>query len=88
MLEDLLQSLDSTGFVAPPEIMHPSTMTSVPDPLSQGLSLLPDLSQSIDWTALLNENTPEPASDSLFSQSYIDSTLPEIDLSMLQLPPL
>ncbi|KAF8545987.1 hypothetical protein OG21DRAFT_1518416 [Imleria badia] len=88
VLEDLLQSLDSSGFVAPPEIMYPSTMTLVPDPLSQDLSLLPDFSQSIDWTALLNEVASEPASASLFHQSYVNSALPEIDLSILQLPPL
>lgn len=86
--EDPLQSLESGGFVAPPEIIHAPTVASVPDLLNHGLSLPLDLSLSIDWIALLNENAPEPASDSLFPQSYIDSTLPEIDLFMLQLPPL
>ena len=86
--EDLLQSIESGGIVAPPELMDGPTVASVPDPLSQGLSPLLDIPQSIDWTALLNENTLEPAIDSLFPQSHIDPTLPEIDLSMLQLPPL
>ncbi|KAF8560026.1 hypothetical protein OG21DRAFT_1502385 [Imleria badia] len=63
-------------------------MASVPDPLSQGLLPLPDLSRSIDWIALLNGYPSEPASDSLFPQSYVDSVLREIDLSMLQLPQL
>ncbi|KAI9570246.1 C-terminal domain of homeodomain 1-domain-containing protein [Boletus coccyginus] len=83
-LDDLLQSLESGGFVAPPEIMHPPAMA--PFPVSQGLPSLPDLSQSIDWTALLNEDPFEPNSDPVFCQSYLGSALPEIDLSILQLP--
>ena len=85
-LNDLLQSLESGGFVAPPEIMHPSTMSLAPDPISYGLPLLPDLAQSIDWSALLNEDPTKSTSDSIFPQSYINSDLPEIDLSILQLP--
>ena len=66
--------------------MHPPTMASAPDPVFQGLPLLPDLSQSIDWTALLNEDPSGSANDPMFPQTYFNSTLPEIDLSILQLP--
>jgi hypothetical protein len=66
--------------------MHPPTMSLVPNPVSHGLPLLPDLSQSIDWTALLNEDPAKFTSDPIFPQSYVDSDLPEIDLSILQLP--
>lgn len=85
-LDNLLQSLESGGLVAPPETMQPPTMASVYDPVSQSLPLLPDLSQTIDWTALLNEDPPEPTHDSIFSQSYVISVLPNIDLSVVQLP--
>ena len=61
-------------------------MSLAPDPISYGLPLLPDLSQSIDWTALLNEDPTKSTSDPIFPQSYINSDLPEIDLSILQLP--
>jgi len=83
-LDDLLQSLESGGFVAPPEIMHPPVMA--PFPASQGQPPLPNLPQSIDWTVLLNEDPSEPISDPVFYQSYLGSALPEIDLSILQLP--
>jgi len=83
-LDDPLQSLESGGFVALPEITHPPTMA--PFPASHGLPPLPDLSQFIDWTALLNEDPSEPTSDPLFCQSYLDSALPELDFSTLQLP--
>ncbi|KAF8560025.1 hypothetical protein OG21DRAFT_1479878 [Imleria badia] len=80
-LEDLLRSLDSGGFVAPPEIMHPPTMVylkaSCHYPIFHSSSI-----------GSLNGYPSEPASDSLFPQSYVDSVLPEIDLSMLQLPQL
>ena len=86
--EDPLQFLESSGFVASSEIMHAPTVASVPDLLNHGLSLPPDLSQFIDWTTLLNGGPSEPASDSLFPQSYVDYALPGIDLSMQQLPQL
>lgn len=86
VLEDFLQSLESGGFVASPEIIHPLKTTSVPDPVSQDLPLLPNLSQSIDWTAFLNEDPSEPTSDPTFPQFYFGSALPEINLSILQLP--
>ncbi|KAF8140605.1 C-terminal domain of homeodomain 1-domain-containing protein [Boletus edulis] len=83
--EDILQSLDSGGFYAPPDIACPPTMALVPDPVPQGL-LFPDLSQTIDWTALLNEDpSEEPTCGPVFPRSYVDSSLPEID-SILQLP--
>ncbi|KAF8119220.1 C-terminal domain of homeodomain 1-domain-containing protein [Boletus edulis] len=84
-LEDLLQSLESGGFFAPPDIARPPTMALVPDPVPQGL-LFPDLSQTINWTALLNEDPSEgPTCGPVFPRSYVDSSLPEID-SILQLP--
>ncbi|KAG8219497.1 putative mating-type protein beta [Butyriboletus roseoflavus] len=85
-LDDLLQSLETGGFVAPPEIMQPPTMASFTNPVSQGLPLLPDLSQTIDWTALFNEDPAEPTCDPMFPQSYVNPALPDIDLSALQLP--
>ena len=84
-LDDLLKSLGSDDFVTPPEIMHPPTSALTASSVSQDLPILPDLSQFIDWTALLNESS-QPTCDSIISQPYVDSTLPEIDLSFLQLP--
>lgn len=72
--------------MVPPEITHPPTITPLPDPASQDLSLLSDLSQSIDWTTLLNEDPSALAGGSLWHQPYANSALPEIDLSILQLP--
>ena len=69
-------------------VFRPSPSPPILDLLNRGLSLPPDLPQSIDWTTLLDEGPSEPASDSLFPQSYVDYALPGIDLSMLQLPQL
>lgn len=85
-LQDILQSLESGGFVTPPKTTRLPTMTLVPDPACQGLSSPLDHSQSIDWTALLNEDPSEPNNDSLCSQSQVNSALPEIDLPMPQFP--
>lgn len=86
VLEDFLQSLESGGFVASPGLILPPTMTPVPDPVSQDLPLLPDLSHSIDWTALLNEDPSEHTSEPMYPHFYANSALPDIDLSILQLP--
>ena len=81
-LDDLLQSLEDGDFVLPPEIMDPSPMAPVSGHVSQGIPLLPNLSQPIDWIGLLNNSSRDP----IFSQSCGISALPEIDLSILQLP--
>ena len=65
--------------------MQPPTIASVYNPVSQSLPLLPDLSQTIDWTALLNEDPPEPTHDPILPRSYVNSALPDIDLSVPQL---
>ena len=39
---ELFKNLEIGGFVAPPEIMHPPTMASLPGPV-QSLPLQPDL---------------------------------------------
>lgn len=64
--------------------MNPAINISVADFfVPQDLSLL---SESIDWTALLKE-TSDPSFDSILGQCHTDSlSLPEIDLSILQLP--
>ena len=81
-LDDLLQSLENGSFVLPPEIMHPSTMAPVSDHVPQGIPLLPNLSQAIDWTTPLSDSSRDP----MFSQSCATSALPEIDFSILQFP--
>lgn len=82
-LDDFLQSLDSGGSVAPSETMDSAITVSAADTVPQDLSL----SESIDWTALLNAQTYEPALDSIFDPFHTNSLpLPEIDLSILQLP--
>lgn len=85
-LEDLLQFLEDGGFAALPETTNSSSAVSVADPISQGLSLLPDFSQTVDRTTLLNEDSSESTSGPIFSHSHFNSFLPEIDLSILQLP--
>lgn len=45
-----------------------------------------DFSQSVNWTVLLNEVLSELTGDPLCPQSYVNSALPEIDLSIPQLP--
>jgi len=82
-LDDLFQSLESDSFAAPLEMTHPPVVASVPH---RGLSDLPDLSQPIDWTALLNEDPFELGNDPIFPQPFVNSALPGIDLSMMQLP--
>ena len=61
-LEDLLQFLEDGGFAALPETTNSSSAVSVADPISQGLSLLPDFSQTVDRTTLLNEDSSESTS--------------------------
>ncbi|KAF8846028.1 hypothetical protein BDN67DRAFT_1064535 [Paxillus ammoniavirescens] len=95
VLESLLQSIESGKFVAPSETANltpPSFIASLPDSASYDVGSSSDLSQSIDWTTLLNSpKTFEPAIDAnqiVFPQQLCADSqpLPEIDLSILQLP--
>ncbi|KIJ08122.1 hypothetical protein PAXINDRAFT_102675 [Paxillus involutus ATCC 200175] len=92
MLESLLQSIESGGFVAPSETVISTSVpfiTSLADSTCHDVSLSSDPPPSIDWTTLLYSTEPfEPTIDSIFpQQSYTDcQPLPEIDLSILQLP--
>ncbi|KAF9225447.1 hypothetical protein BS17DRAFT_879469 [Gyrodon lividus] len=86
-LESLLQSIETCGFVAPSKTVN--STSALADPLSLDVPLSSDLSQSINWTTLLNNTeTFEPTIDSILPQQlYTDpQPLPEIDLSMVQLP--
>ena len=87
-LDSLLQSVDGDPFTTPSHILPPSNMTRAPYTTSLN-SLVPDISQTnLDWTSLLNG--PEAYQSTVFPtypQCPTDSQpLPEIDLSMLQLP--
>ncbi|KAG8219503.1 putative homeodomain protein [Butyriboletus roseoflavus] len=87
-LDSLLQSLGSDTFATPPESVLPTDVNGAPYTTSFDSSI-PDMSQiNIDWTSLLNgADTYQPTVYSTFSQYPADSQpLPEIDLSMLQLP--
>ena len=87
-LDSLLQSVNGDPFTTPSHILSPSNMTGAPYTTSLDSSV-PDISQSnLDWTSLLND--PEAYQSTVFPtypQYPTDSQpLPEIDLSMLQLP--
>ncbi|KIJ66276.1 hypothetical protein HYDPIDRAFT_186703 [Hydnomerulius pinastri MD-312] len=91
-LDSLLQSFGDNALVASAQTPEESS-TSFMAPYTHSSSLdfpLPsDL--TIDWTALLNNSeTLAPMVDTIFPQSYPSESqpLPEIDLSMLQLPQL
>ena len=87
-LDSLLQSMGGDAFVTPLEGVPPTDVTGVSYTASFDSSI-PDMSQTnIDWTSLLNgTDTYQPTTYSTFPQYPTDSQpLPEIDLSMLQLP--
>ena len=76
------------AFVTPPEGVPPTDVTGASYAASFNSSI-PDMSQTnIDWTSLLNgTDTYQPTTYPAFPQYPADSQpLPEIDLSMLQLP--
>ena len=86
-LDSLLQSVDGDSFITPSHILPPSNETGTHTTSLD--SSIPDISQTnLDWTSLLND--PEAYQSTVFPtypQCPTDSQpLPEIDLSMLQLP--
>ncbi|KAN0100309.1 C-terminal domain of homeodomain 1 domain containing protein [Tylopilus felleus] len=86
-LDTLLQSICNDSFILSSNVL-PSDVTG--DSYAVSLdSLLPDIPQTnLDWTSLLNDaETYQPTVYSTLPQYPTDSQpLPEIDLSMLQLP--
>ena len=87
-LDSLLQSIGGDVFVTPPESVPSTDVTGAPYAASFDSSIS-DMSQTnIDWASLLNgTDTYQPTAYSTFPQYPADSQpLPEIDLSMLQLP--
>ena len=79
VLDDFLRTLESGGFVLPSEVAIPTA-----DTVPQVLSLS---SEHIDWNAPFDTQTCEPTFDSIFGRFHTNSLpLPEIDLSILQLP--
>ncbi|KAG9314047.1 hypothetical protein JVU11DRAFT_4826 [Chiua virens] len=87
-LDHLLQSLGGHTFTAPSETETSPEIPLIPNSTSLNSSI-PDPSQiSIDWSSLLNSTEAhQPTIYPTFPQYPIEpQPLPEIDLSMLQLP--
>ncbi|KAF9245780.1 hypothetical protein BU15DRAFT_85472 [Melanogaster broomeanus] len=90
-LESLLQSIQSGEFVTPSETANSSSTSLTAhfsDSTSYHVPLPSDLSHPLDWTELLNSTEAfVPTIDSTFPQfQTVSQSLPEIDLSILQLP--